>query len=125
MFTTRRVIVLFGVAGVAAIVAAAAFAFTAANTVPDTKAGEGTGAITGYSVSSVRYTLNAADPSKVDSVAFNLDEAPVAGGTVRVRLVAAGPWYNCTNVGVAVICVTTAPQATAGTATALTVVVAQ
>lgn len=125
IFTTQRVIILFSVAGVAAIVAAAAFAFTAANTVPDSKAGEGTGTITGYVVDSVHYTLNAADPSKVDSVAFNLDAAPVAGGVVRARLVAAGTWYNCTNVGVAVTCVTTAPQATTITSTALTVVVAQ
>ncbi len=125
MFTTRRVVVLFGVAGVAAIVAAAVFAFTASNTVPATKAGEGTGTITGYVVDTVHYTLNAADPSKVDSVTFNLDTAPVAGGTIKAQLVTAGSWYTCTNVGVAVTCVTTSPQATTSTASQLTVTVAQ
>ena len=125
MFTTRRALILFGIAGVAAIVAAAVFAFTAANTVPDTKAGEGSGTITGYVVASVHYTMNAADPSKVDSVDFNLDTAPAAGGTVKARLVAGGSWYSCTNAGVAVTCVTTAPQATTSGSTQLTVVVGQ
>lgn len=90
MFTTRRVVILFSVAGVAAIIAAAVFAFTASNTVPASKAGEGTGTITGYVVDTVHYTLNAADPSKVDSVTFNLDTAPVAGGTIKAQLVTAG-----------------------------------
>lgn len=126
VFTTKRVMILFSVAGVAAIVAAAVFAFTASNTVPESKAGEGAGAITGYVVDSIHYTLNAADPSKVDSVSFNLDSAPVAGGVIRVRLnPGGGSWYNCTNVGVAVTCVTTAPQATTSTSTQLSVVVAQ
>lgn len=125
MFTTRRVVILFSVAGVAAIIAAAVFAFTASNTVPASKAGEGTGTITGYVVDTVHYTLNAADPSKVDSVTFNLDTAPVAGGTIKAQLVTAGSWYTCTNVGVAVTCVTTSPQATTSTAAQLTVTVAQ
>lgn len=125
MLTTRRALILGGVAGVAAIIAAAVFAFTAANTVPESKAGEGSEAITGYVVASIHYTLNVADPSKVDAVAFNLDTAPPAGGTIRARLSATGSWYNCTNVGVAVTCVTTAPQATTATSTQLSVVVAQ
>ena len=125
MFTTRRVVILFSIAGVAAIVAAAVFAFTASNTVPPSKAGEGTGTITGYVVDTVHYTLNAADPSKVDSVTFNLDTAPVAGGTIKAQLVTAGSWYTCTNVGAAVTCITTSPQATIGTASQLTVTVAQ
>lgn len=125
MFTTRRVVILAAIAGVAAIIAASVFAFTASNTVPESKAGEGTEVITGYVVASIHYTLNAADPSKVDSVSFNLDSAPAPGGTIRARLSNTGTWYNCTNVGVAVTCVTTSPQATTTTSTQLTVVVAQ
>lgn len=125
MFTTRRVIILFSVAGVAAAVAAAVFAFTASNTVPASKAGEGTGTITGYVVDTVHYTLNAADPSKVNSVTFNLDTVPVAGGTIKAQLAPAGSWYTCTNAGVTVTCVTTSPQATTNTASQLTVTVAQ
>lgn len=126
MFTTRRVIVLFSVAGVAAIIAAAVFAFTAANTVPESKAGEGAEQITGYVVDSIHYTLNTTNPSLVDAVSFNLDSAPVAGSTIRVRLNPTGAvWYNCTNVGVAVTCVTTSPQATTANSTQLAVVVAQ
>lgn len=125
MFTTRRVVILAGIAGVAAIIAASVFAFTASNTVPESKAGEGTEVITGYVVDSIHYTLNASDPSKVDAVSFNLDTAPVSGGTIKARLSNTGSWYTCSNVGVAVSCTTTVPQATTVTSNQLSVVVAQ
>lgn len=80
---------------VAGALASATYAFTAANTVPATKAGDGSGAISGYTVSNIAYTLNATNPSQVDSVDFDLD---AAAGTVRIKLVAAGStWYSCTN----------------------------
>ena len=72
---------------VAAAVGVAGFAFTASNTVPDTKAGDGSGTITGFVVSSVHYTLNGTDPDLADAVSFTLDSAPVAGSTLRAQLV--------------------------------------
>jgi hypothetical protein len=79
---------------------------TAANTVPASKAGDGTGAVSGYTASAVHYNLNALDPSKADSVQFTLNAAPPAGGSLKARVVsgAAGQWYDCTNVLTAVTC---------------------
>jgi len=78
----------------AAALAFAAYAFTAANVVPDTKAGDGTGLITGYTVSNVAYTLDGADPANIESVAFTLD---AAAGTVRARVVSTAGYTSCTN----------------------------
>lgn len=80
---------------VIAVISVAAYAFAAANTVPATKAGDGTGAVSGYTVTSVAYTLNGTDPTTLDSVAFDLGAAAVQ---VKVQLVATtGTWYTCTN----------------------------
>jgi predicted NUDIX family NTP pyrophosphohydrolase len=90
---------------------AAVYALTAANTVPDTKAGDGTGTVTGYTVSNVHYVLNS-DVSKIDSVTFDVDSAPASGATMKIQLVSGGSWYTCTNVATAITCDTTSPQAT-------------
>jgi hypothetical protein len=102
-------------------IVAGTYAFTAANTVPDSKAGDGTGAVTGYVLSSVHYNLNATTPTNVDSVTFALDSAPVAGSTIRAQI-NAGSWFTCTNTGVNVTCNT--PAATVAATTSLRVVVA-
>ena len=101
-------------------------AFTAGNSVPVNKAGDGAAAISGYVADSVHYTLNSSNPQNIDAVAFTLDVAPIAGSTIRARLVSGGStWYSCTNSGAAVSCGTTSPaQATAVSANQLTVVVA-
>ena len=92
---------------------------------PASKAGDGTGAISGYTVSNVNYNLNAANPSNIDSVTFDVDVAPSAGADMEIKLVAAGStWYSCTNVTTALTCVTTSPQATVATADELRVVIA-
>jgi hypothetical protein len=80
---------------VVVVIAASAYAFAAANTVPATRAGDGSGSISGYTVTSVAYTLNSSDPSQLDAVSFTLDAAAT---TVKIKLVAAGStWYSCTN----------------------------
>ena len=80
---------------VAGVLATATYAFTASNTVPASRAGDGSGAISGYTVSGVAYTLNATYPSNLDSVAFTLD---AAASVAKIKLVAAGStWYSCTN----------------------------
>ncbi|HSC91657.1 MAG TPA: hypothetical protein VLB86_08395 [Gaiellaceae bacterium] len=92
---TKRRRRLIGTLVVAGALATATYAFTASNTVPASKAGDGSGAISGYTVSNVAYTLNATNPANLDSVGFTLDSA---AGTVKVKLVAAGStWYSCTN----------------------------
>lgn len=91
----RNIKVLFVVL-VATMLAVSAYAFAAANTVPTTKAGDGAGTISGYTVSNVVYNLNASDPSLLDSVDLTLDAAAV---NVTIKLVAAGStWYDCTVV---------------------------
>jgi hypothetical protein len=107
------------------ILAAAAFAFAAANVVPESGAGDGSGNITGYTVSAIKYNLNAATPSTVDSVQFTL--TPTAGaGTptaVHVQLNGGGSWFNCTLAAGTWTCNLTG--ITALNATALRVVAAQ
>ena len=105
--------------------AAVSYAFAAANTVPASKAGDGAGTITGYTVTNVQYTLNGTNPQNLDQVDFDVDSTPPAGSTMKIKLVAAGStWYTCTNVTTALTCVTTAPQATVVASDELRVVIA-
>ena len=105
------------------ILASAAYAFTAANTVPGSQAGSGSGAISGYTATNVAYTLNGTTPTNIDSVAFTI--APTTTAAVKIQLAAAGSWYSCVNASGSVTCATTAPQATVVAATQLTVVAVQ
>lgn len=73
------------------------FAFTAANVVPGTKAGDGAGAITGYTVSNVQYQLDTTNPANIESVSFTLDAVATS---VKAKLIAASTTYTtCTNTG--------------------------
>ena len=106
---------------VAGVVGSAAYAFTATNTVPASTAGSG--AISGYTVSAIAYTLNATTPTNLDAVAFTI--APTTASVVKIQLAAAGSWYTCANAAGSVTCNTTSPQATVAAATNLTVVATQ
>ncbi len=108
----------------AGTIVAGTYAFTAANTVPTSHAGDGSGTVSGYTVSAIHYNLNTTTPANIDSVTFTLDLAPVAGSTLRAQLSPAGSWYSCTNVATAVTCSTLAPLQTVLAATSLRVVVA-
>lgn len=102
----RNFKIVFVLVAVVAI-SVAAYAFAAANTVPDTKAGDGSGAVSGYTVTSVVYTLNGTDPSLLDEVSFDLGAAATQ---VQVQLVASGTWYACAlNAGTVWDCNTTSP----------------
>lgn len=107
----------------AVCVAVGAYAFTASNTVPGTNAGAGSGAISGYTVSNVAYTLGAT-PTDLAAVAFTLDKA---AGTVKAQVQTGGSWYTCSNGGSGNnwSCDTTSPQATVQPADQLTVVATQ
>ncbi|OIO95136.1 MAG: hypothetical protein AUK03_05830 [Anaerolineae bacterium CG2_30_64_16] len=97
------------------ILGASAYAFAAANVVPESGAGDGAETISGYTVTDVRYTLGAADPTKIDSVKFDI--AATAGAsapvTVKVQLVDAGAWFACA--------VTTSPEWSCSVASAVNV----
>jgi len=113
----------FAVVGAACL--AGSYAYTASNSVSDSRAGDGTGTISGFVISTVKYNLNASNPSNIDSVTYSLDATPPAGSTIRTQLAPTASWYACTNVGTAVSCPTTSPQATVAAATNLRVVIAQ
>lgn len=110
---------LAGIAVVATGLSVSTYAFTATNSVEASKAGSGSGAITGYAVTAVDYVLNATTPTLIDSVSFTLDSAAT---DVQVQLVTDGPWYPCTVTDTSADCTTTG--ATAGASNSLTVVAA-
>jgi hypothetical protein len=110
------------VALVAGALVAGSFAFTAANTVPNSKAGDGSGTVSGYTVSAIHYGLNATSPQNVDSVTFTVDSTPAAGSTIKI--VTGGNTYTCTNATTTVTCNTTSPQATVASITSLRVIIA-
>jgi hypothetical protein len=105
-------------------VATGVYAYTAASAVPVNRAGDGSGAVTGYTATVIQYNLNATSPQNMDSVTITLNVAPVAGSTLKMQLASGGSWYSCTNSGASVTCVTTSPQATAVAATQLRLVIA-
>ena len=121
MQSLRNRVILGGFV-VAGAIGLGGLAFTASNTVPASKAGDGSGAVTGYVVSSVHYGLNGTDPTKADSITFDLDSTPIAGAIIKTK--AGGNWYTCTHTAAAVSCATTSPQATVQPISTLQVVVA-
>ena len=93
-----RIGLLFVLVATAALIATA---FTAANTVPATNAGDGSAAISGYTITGVTYTLNGANPQNLDAVDFTI--APTSASTVQVQVQSGGSWYSCTNTAGAVL----------------------
>ncbi len=95
---------LAGAVIVAAVLAVGAYAFTATNTVPGTSAGEGSGTISGYTVSNVQYQLNATTPTNIDSLTFTLS---ATAATAKAKVVSGSTTYtSCTIAvdGVSVTC---------------------
>jgi hypothetical protein len=117
MFRSAR---LFVVVLIVLVFASTAFAFAASNTMPAPSfAGEGSTVTSGYTVTNVVYTLNATNPSNIDSVKFDLDNAAT---TVKVQLVSTGSYYTCTVAGSTWTCATTAPQVTVAAADQLHII---
>jgi hypothetical protein len=85
------------------------YAFAAANTVPATKAGDGSGAITGYTVSNIHYILDASNPTLIDTVTFELDGtatdvyAKVGTGAWSPLCILTGSVWSCDAQGTAVL----------------------
>ena len=74
-------------------------AATASNTVPSSPAGSGDGAVSGYTVSDVAYSL---DGDVLDGVTFTL--APAGATTVSARVAPTEPWSTCAVAGSAASC---------------------
>ena len=120
MFSFLGLKSLIGTAAAVAVIAGGSYAFTASNTVPTTQAGQGTGTVSGYTVTSVAYGLNASTPTNIDTVSFTI--SPASATTVKAQLASGGSWYSCTNTTGSVSCATTSPQLTVATAATLNVV---
>ncbi|MGD0878998.1 MAG: hypothetical protein ABSA01_12755 [Anaerolineales bacterium] len=102
---SKRALRIFIIVIVVFAFATVAYASAAANTVPTSKAGDGNGAVSGYTVSAVHYNLNTTNPGTIDSLTFTLNVAPVGGSSIKIKLVNAGTtWYTCTNSGTTVTC---------------------
>ena len=87
----------FGPGRLAALVAAAiflssSFGFAASNSMPATRSGDGSGPISGYTVSRVRYRLRPANPALVNYLTLRLNTSAT---TVRVQLWSGGPSLTC------------------------------
>lgn len=77
--------------------AAIVYGFAAANVVPETGAGEGSGTVSGYTITNVDYDTLSSNPSKLQSVSF--DAAPTAGAgaasEVKISVDAGTTWVTC------------------------------
>ncbi len=123
----KRSFLLSGLSGMA-LVAAGGAAFTAANTVPSTVAGAGSGGVSGYTVSGVVYNLNASNPQNIDSVTFTYSPGSPDPTKARVSHDNGTTWFNCDSAIVAgsdavTACLTSG--ATVAAASTLVVVLSQ
>lgn len=102
LFTILRRLLL-PLAVVLAAFAVGGAVFTAANTVPASTAGEGSSVVSGYTITSVAYTLNGADPRDIDAVTFTAtaDNGSLVAvlPNIEARFVDGGTWYTCTRAG--------------------------
>ena len=107
------------------IFAVSAYASAATNTVANSKAGDGSGSVSGFDITAIDYSLDPADPTDIDQVVFTLDTAPV-NGPVYIQLNSvAGTWFSCTVAGTTATCDTSGSNVPVGaTLTELRVVAA-
>lgn len=79
------------------VITGATYAFAAANTVAASDAGDGSGVVSGYNVTAIRYGLMVgdADPTTVDEVNFTLDKA---ADEVFVKYTTDAAYYACVEV---------------------------
>lgn len=104
---------ILGVGLIVGLLAAGTYAFTNTNTVPSSKAGQGTNTISGYTVTNVDYNESTTNPHKLASVEFDLD---TAADVVKISVIdsadnattgATGQtWYSCTAVLTHYTCLT-------------------
>ena len=90
LFAVLMVMVLIG----------AGYAFAAANTVEKSDAGYVASTISGYNITNVAYSIVTDDPTKVDTIAFEI--APIVTGdmpakTVKINTAASAVWttWSC------------------------------
>ena len=85
--------------GALGLVAAATVGYANSNTVPGSNAGDGTGTVSGYTVSNIHYTLDSTNPANATSVSFNTLPVMTGTSTRRISLDNGANWLpagNCT-----------------------------
>ena len=94
MFRNFKVLLI---ALLAIVVAGGVYGFAAANTVPDTAAGYKASTVSGYTITSIVYDLNATDPTLVDEITFLA--SPTSGTLVavlaKIQTATGGAWTDC------------------------------
>lgn len=79
------------------VIAGSAYAFAAANTVPESAAGFQATVVSGYTVTNLIYDLDDTDPTQLYAITFDI--APTAGSaaaaTVKVQTENDGAWTDC------------------------------
>lgn len=80
------------------LIAVVAFAYAAANVVPESGAGDGTGTVSGYTITNITYSLLASDPSKISSLTLDVAPTATAGAAsdVRITVDSGTTWITCT-----------------------------
>jgi hypothetical protein len=83
------------------VIAGSAYAFAAANTVPDTAAGYKASVVSGYTVSNIVYDLDDMDPTTVDAITFDIapSAGSVAAAIVKIQTASGGNWTDCSLSG--------------------------
>ncbi|MBT3337818.1 MAG: hypothetical protein HN855_06685 [Anaerolineae bacterium] len=95
LFNYRTVTIVL----MALTLSAVAYGFAAANSVPESGAGDSAGTISGYTITNIAYILLNSDPSKVASVAFSVNPtaSASAAATVEITIASGTTWVSCTN----------------------------
>lgn len=107
---------------IAFTLATVTYAYAAANTVPASTAGDGAGAISGYTISNIVYTLDASNPANINKITFTLSAAATV---VQVSTTNAAPYQSCTISGGTSVTCTFSPEVTVLNATNLRVIATQ
>lgn len=99
----RNILIVLALLLLAVIV----YSYAAANVVPETGAGEGSGIVSGYTISNIDYALLPGNPSNLESVSFDVNATAGAGaaGLVTITVDGGTTWANCAGpVGVSWTC---------------------
>ncbi|TAK14898.1 MAG: hypothetical protein EPO32_00075 [Anaerolineae bacterium] len=101
--------------------------FAAGNSVPESGAGDGTGVVSGYTVTAIDWDIQAANPTLLDNVVFTVTPTAGAGNATEVYVTvdAGANWITCTNVLTVWTCDFTATDPTVLSAVALRIVAIQ
>lgn len=103
MFAAPPFIRILVISVLALVTIGAMDALTASNTIPASSAGEGSGVVSGYTISAIAYNLNGANSSNIDFVTFTAtaDSGSLAPAltTIDVEFDAGAGFYTCTRLG--------------------------